>query len=69
MTQEQAETVITFARHDMNVTDTARVMYLHRNTLVYRLDKITSDTGLNPRRFFDLVRLLMLTHEENNYGY
>lgn len=48
-------TAETFLRHDLNVTDTADALYLHRNTLMYRLDKIEKATGLNIRKFSDAV--------------
>lgn len=49
-----------FAEHNMNVTDTANAVYMHRNSLVYRLQVIHRETGLNPRKFYDLVKLLGL---------
>src|SRR5204862_94618 len=36
---------------------TARSLAIHRNTLSYRLDKVTSLTGLDPRRFDDAIQM------------
>ena len=46
------------AANDMNVTRAAKSVYVHRNSAVYHMDKILDRTGLDPRRFRDLVRLL-----------
>lgn len=45
----------TFLQNDLNVTETADALYLHRNTLMYRLDKIEKATGLDIRKFSDAV--------------
>lgn len=47
-----------FAAHDMNATCAANALYMHRNSLLYRLNVIHRETGLNPRKFYDLVKLL-----------
>ena len=46
--------------NDLNVSKTARALYMHRNTLIYRLDKVRSVTGLNPDSFNDAVTFLIL---------
>ena len=48
------ETIVTiykFFENDLNVSETARQLYIHRNTLVYRLDKILKTIGLDLRKF------------------
>ena len=40
---------------------TSRKIYLHRNTLMYRLDKIEKATGLNVRKFSDAVTFRLIT--------
>lgn len=44
-----------FFKYDLNVAETSRKSFLHRNTLLYRLDKINKLTGLNLRSFDDAV--------------
>lgn len=44
-----------FLKNSLNISETSRVMYIHRNTLLYRLDKLESETGLNLRRFDDAL--------------
>lgn len=49
-----AETILTvqkFFQYNLNVSETAREMFVHRNTLVYRLDKVEKVTGLDLREF------------------
>ena len=61
LNDEMLETVNMFFRCDLNLSDTARQMFIHRNTLMYRLDKIEKVTGLDLRRFHDatVFRILM----------
>ena len=52
------ETMLTiqkFFENNLNVSETSRQLYVHRNTLVYRLDKIEKITGLDLRRFDDAI--------------
>jgi len=49
-----------FFKYDLNVAETSRNSYLHRNTLLYRIDKIKNLTGLNLKCFEDAVTFRML---------
>lgn len=53
--EEMLDTINMFLEKDLNMADTARQMYIHRNTLVYRLEKVQKQTGLDLRRFKDAV--------------
>ena len=53
--EEMLQTIDMFFRKDLNLSDTARQLYIHRNTLVYRLDKIQRQTGLDLRKFDDAI--------------
>ncbi len=61
LNDEMMETADMFLRSDLNLSDTARQMFIHRNTLTYRLDKIRKETGLDLRRFSDAVIFRVLT--------
>jgi len=50
---EMVETVRVFFENDLNLSTTAKKLYLHRNTLTYRLDRIRRETGLDLRTFKD----------------
>lgn len=54
---ELIETLDAFFSHDCSASFTASTLCIHRNTLAYRLDKITSLAGLDPRRFDDAVQI------------
>jgi len=52
---EELMTVFSFFENNLNISETARQLYVHRNTLVYRLEKIQKKTGLDVRRFDDAL--------------
>jgi len=54
---EIIQTLETFFSFDMSLTRTAETLKIHRNTLVYRLDRITETLGLDPRVFDDAVQI------------
>ena len=58
--EEMLQTIEMFFRKDLNLSDTARQLYIHRNTLVYRLDKVQRLTGLDLRRFDNAVTFKIL---------
>ena len=49
--EETQITIHKFFENSLNVSETARQLYIHRNTLVYRLDKVRKLTGLDLRIF------------------
>ncbi len=49
--EEELAAVHTFFENNLNISETARKLYVHRNTLVYRLEKIQKKTGLDVRVF------------------
>ncbi|MCR5797089.1 MAG: helix-turn-helix domain-containing protein [Eubacterium sp.] len=49
------ETINQFFKNNLNVSRTAEVLYIHRNTLVYRLDRLVKITGLDIRKFEDAI--------------
>ena len=53
-----------FLESSLNVSEASRNLFMHRNTLMYRLDKIERVTGLNIRKFSDAVtfRILSVLH-------
>jgi len=59
--EEMINTAEEFLENSLNVSETSRKLYLHRNTLTYRLDKIEKSTGLNIRKFSDAVTFRLIT--------
>lgn len=53
--EETITTINIFFDNNLNISETARQLYVHRNTLVYRLEKIQKQTGLDIRVFEDAL--------------
>ena len=53
--EETLTTINKFFENNLNVSETSRQLYIHRNTLVYRLDKLQKSTGLDLRVFEDAI--------------
>lgn len=60
LTEEMQKTVEKFFENSLNLSEAARNLYIHRNTLIYRLEKIQRMTGLDLRNFEDAVLLKVL---------
>jgi len=58
---ETFATVAKFFENNLNVSETSRQLYIHRNTLVYRLDKLQKITGLDLRNFDDAITFKITT--------
>lgn len=52
---ETLTTINKFFENNLNVSETSRQLYVHRNTLVYRLEKLQKSTGLDIRVFEDAL--------------
>ena len=53
--KETLFTINKFFENNLNVSETSRKLFVHRNTLVYRLEKIKKLTGLDLREFDDAI--------------
>ncbi len=53
--EETLTTINKFFENNLNVSETSRQLYVHRNTLVYRIEKLEANTGLDIRRFEDAL--------------
>ena len=62
LTQELKQTVLAFASHQMNVSLSAKALYMHRNTMHYRLTSFQQKTYLDPYRFDVLALMYRLYH-------
>ena len=58
--EEMVQTIDKFFECHLNVSEAARQLYIHRNTLVYRLDKVQRATGLDLRAFDDAITFKLL---------
>lgn len=57
LSEKECEILRTYFSTDMSLKDTAKQLYMHKNTLQYQLDKIAKVTGYNPRLFRDAAVL------------
>lgn len=55
LSEEMVTTIDKFFENSLNLSETSRQLFIHRNTLVYRLDKIQKVMGLDLRNFHDAV--------------
>ena len=54
--EETLTTIQKFFENSLNVSETSRQLFIHRNTLVYRLEKLFKSTGLDLRNFDDAIK-------------
>ena len=59
LTEEELKIITTYFEQDMSLRDTSEQLFLHKNTLQYKLNHIYKKTGLNPRKFKDAVLLYL----------
>lgn len=67
--EETLSTINKFFENSLNVSETSRQLYIHRNTLVYRLDKLQKSTGLDLRVFEDAItfKIALMVVKYMNY--
>lgn len=53
--EEMMTTLKAFFDNNLNVSQTSKVSFMHRNTLIYRLEKVRRTIGLNLKNFEDAV--------------
>lgn len=66
ISEELLETVRVFFQNDLNLTATAKKLFIHRNTLNYRLDKVQKLFSLDVRCFHDAVVFKIITDFPDN---
>jgi len=67
--EEAMTTIQKFFENNLNISETARQLYVHRNTLVYRLERIQKTIGLDIRTFDDAmtfrIAVMVIAHMKN----
>jgi len=61
---DMKNTVISLLNNNLNITSTAKNLYIHRNTLLFRLGKLKETTGLDPCRFLNHAILCKIIFED-----
>lgn len=68
--EEAMSTISKFLENNLNISETARQLYVHRNTLVYRLERIQKAIGLDIRTFEDAmtfqIAVMVIAHMKDN---
>lgn len=69
MELETLDTIQCFFDNNLNVSETARQLFIHRNTLMYRIEKVRKFTGLDVRNFDQAIvfKLAMIIHKHVKY--
>ena len=67
MNDLQKSIVLSMAEHNMNKAEVARASYFSRGNVLYHCDVIKAQTGLDPRSFYDLIKLVEMV-KEGEYG-
>ena len=60
LNEDMLNTITVFLEKDLNLSDASRELFIHRNTLVYRLDKVQKQLGLDLRKFHDAMTFKLL---------
>ncbi len=60
LSDDMLKTITMFLEKNLNLSDASRELYIHRNTLVYRLDKVQKHLGLDLRKFHDAMTFKLL---------
>ena len=58
--------VLALAENRMNASEVARQLFMHRNTVVYHIEKVKRTTGLDPLDFYDLHKLVKTIRRKGN---
>lgn len=64
LTPTQINIIRALAEFNMSTGKVADNLFYHRNTVVYHIERIKVQTGLNPKKFYDLCKLLEMIKED-----
>ena len=58
------QVILAFAENNMRTLETSYCLDVHRNTIDYRIGKIKRITGLDPRNFYEFIKLVEMARKE-----
>lgn len=64
MTSDKKEIIRAMADNDLNTTRVAKQIHRHRNTVVYWVNCIKKETGLDCRKYWDMVKLMEMVEDD-----
>ena len=68
LTADEVELILCYADMDMKAMPTANAMHINRTTMWRKFDRIFSQTGFNPREFWDLYAICKELEKEGVDG-
>ena len=68
LTEQDVSIIRGMANHNLNMTETAKSLFMHRNTVLYHCEKIKQKTGADPRDFFGCCNLLVFVRDLEGKG-
>ena len=68
LTADEVELILCYADMDMKAMPTANAMHINRTTMWRKFDRIFSQTGFNPREFWDLYAICKELEKEGDDG-
>lgn len=57
MKEVEAKAIKAMCDHSMNVSQACKALYMHRNSMLFHINRIKEAYGLDPRKYRDLVKL------------
>lgn len=66
LTRTDIEIILALADNNLNESAVARSRFMHRNNVVYHINKIKRITGLDATKFYDLCKLIQMVKEADN---
>jgi carbohydrate diacid regulator len=63
LTQTDIEVILALADYNLNESAVARSRFMHRNTVVYHINRVKRITGLDATKFYDLCKLIQMVKE------
>jgi DNA-binding PucR family transcriptional regulator len=64
LSETRMNIILALADHRMNVTDAASATNMHRNSIIYNVERIRQTTGKDPLDFYDLYELVQMVKRE-----
>lgn len=64
LTEIRVKIILALADNSLQISEVARKLYMHRNTVIYNIGRIRDITGKDPMNFYDLHDLVMLVKAE-----
>ena len=66
LTMKQAQVILALAECDMSSSQAAHVLHHHQNAVYYHIQKIRERTGLDPKCFYDLCKLVDMARKDKS---